>query len=60
MGVPATRMREAEEGHRVRIELSWQIYRELARKSLPARPPLKGDPSRQISLELADRFRRLL
>ena len=43
-----------------RIDLSWPIYRELAKASLPPRPAIKGDPSKQVALELSTEFTRIV
>ncbi|HEX9566529.1 MAG TPA: hypothetical protein VGA48_02930, partial [Thermoplasmata archaeon] len=59
-GVPAKTIRSVDETLRRRIDLSWPIYRELAKESLTARPPIKGDPSKQVSLELSTEFTRLV
>src|SRR6266702_2187312 len=52
-GVPAKTIRSVDESLRRRIDLSWPIYRELAKASLPPRPAIKGDPSKQVALELS-------
>lgn len=59
-GVPAKSIRRVDETLRRRIDLSWSIYRELARTSLPAAPPLNGDSSKQVSIDLSEEFTRLL
>lgn len=59
-GVPAKAIRSVDETLRKRIELSWTIYRELARKSLPSQAPMRGDPSKQVAFELSDEFTRLI
>src|SRR5213593_2770520 len=59
-GVPARPIRTVDETLRRRIDLSWSIYRELAKATLPTRPAIQGDPSRQVSLELSDEFTRLV
>lgn len=59
-GVPAKTIRPVDETLRRRIDLSWPIYRELAKASLPTRPVIKGDSSKQVSLELSEEFTRLL
>src|SRR6266702_4300028 len=43
-GVPAKTIRSVDETLRRRIDLSWPIYRELAKASLPSRPAIKGGP----------------
>ncbi|TMA03353.1 MAG: gamma carbonic anhydrase family protein [Methanobacteriota archaeon] len=59
-GVPAKTIRNVDETLRRRIDLSWPIYRELAKASLPPRPAIKGDPSKQVALELSTEFTRLV
>ena len=54
MGVPARVARRTEDFHRLRIEASWRVYAELARKSLPARRVMKGNPTRRVTIEGAD------
>src|SRR5207249_4483530 len=49
-GVPAKIIRNVDETLRRRIDLSWPIYRELAKASLPPRPAIKGDPSKQVAV----------
>jgi len=59
-GVPAKVIRTVDATLRRRIDLSWPIYRELAKTSLPSRPPVKGDTSKQTVLELSEEFTRLI
>ncbi len=59
-GVPAKAIREVDETLRRRIELSWSIYRELAKTSLPSRSAMKGDASKQAVFDLSDEFTRLI
>lgn len=59
-GVPARTIRPVDETLRRRIDLSWPIYRELAKATLPARPVIRGDSSKQVSLELSEEFTRLV
>ncbi len=59
-GVPARTIRPMDETLRRRIDLSWSIYRELAKASLPSRAPLRGDPSRQVAFEPSEEFTRLI
>lgn len=59
-GVPAKAVRKVDENLRTRIELSWKIYRELAKTSLPGRPAIRGDLSKQIAFEMSEEFTRLL
>ncbi|TLZ52455.1 MAG: gamma carbonic anhydrase family protein [Methanobacteriota archaeon] len=58
-GVPAKRIKDAEEHHRLRIEIGWRIYTELATKSLPAREDIRGDPTRQIQVAFTNEFENL-
>jgi len=59
-GVPAKVVRTVDATLRRRIDLSWPIYRELAKTSLPSRPPVKGDASKQTVFELSEEFTRLI
>lgn len=59
-GVPANTIRSVDETLRRRIELSWSIYRELAKKSLPSQPVREGDASKQVVLAHSDEFTRLI
>ncbi len=59
-GVPAKVLRRIDDTLRKRVELSWMIYRELAKASLPARQVLLGDPSKQVALEMSEEFTRLV
>ena len=59
-GVPAKMIRSVDEVLRRRIDLSWSIYRELAAASLPSKPPLTGDRSKQVVLDFSEEFTRLL
>ena len=59
-GVPAKVIRSVDETLRRRIDLSWTIYRDLAERSLPPRPPLRGTPSKQDVFELSEEFTRLI
>src|SRR2546430_13063436 len=59
-GGPAKAIREVDETLRRRIELSWSIYRELAKASLPARSAIKGDASKQAVFDLSEEFTRLI
>jgi carbonic anhydrase/acetyltransferase-like protein (isoleucine patch superfamily) len=60
VGVPAKAVRAVDDVLRARIELSWKIYRELADRTLPARPALSPDPSKQVHLDLSSEFTRLI
>lgn len=59
-GVPAKILRNVDDVLVRRIELSWKIYRDLAKTSLPSRPPLPPDPSKQIRYEMSEEFTRLV
>lgn len=59
-GVPAKVLRKVDETLWKRIELSWKIYRDLARSSLPSRPEIPADPSRQVRFEMSEEFTRLI
>ena len=59
-GVPAMVVRPVDETLRRRIELSWSIYCELAKKSLRSQTPIRGDPSKQVAFELSEEFTRLI
>jgi len=59
-GVPAKVLRPVDDILRRRIELSWRIYAELAKASLPARQAVRGDRSRQVAIETSEEFTRLL
>jgi len=59
-GVPAKLLRPVDETLRRRIDLSWSLYRELAKESLPSRAPVRGDPSTQVRLERSEEFTRLI
>ncbi len=58
-GVPARRLKDAEDHHRIRIGLSWRIYTELAAKALPPMAEFRGDPSRRARIPLTDEFEKL-
>lgn len=60
VGVPAKVLRPVDEILRGRIELSWKIYGELARRTLPATPAIHGDPANRVMLEMSGEFTRLL
>ncbi len=59
-GVPAKVLRTVDDILGSRIDLSWKIYRELARGSLPTRPVMLGDPSKRASIAMSSEFTRLL
>jgi len=58
-GVPAKRIGDAQDHHRIRIELSWRIYTDLAARSLPPQEELRGDPALRVRIPLTDEFRAL-
>ncbi len=59
-GVPGKVLRKVDEVLARRIELSWKIYADLARASLPTRPILLPDSSRQVRYEMSEEFTRLV
>jgi carbonic anhydrase/acetyltransferase-like protein (isoleucine patch superfamily) len=52
-GVPAKVVRQVDGRLRERIEVSWKIYHELAKKSLTARRDMAGDGSKRIKVDMA-------
>lgn len=59
-GVPAKVLRKVDEVLARRIDLSWKIYRDLAKASLPERPAVRPSPARQIRFEMSEEFTRLM
>ncbi len=59
-GVPAKVLRKVDEVLNRRIELSWKIYRDLAVRSLPPRPAIPADSSKQIRFGMSEEFTRLV
>ncbi len=59
-GVPAKVIRKVDDVLARRIELSWRIYADLAKQSLPSRPALKGNPSSRVLLGMSEDFTKLL
>ncbi len=59
-GVPAKVLRKVDETLWRRIELSWKIYRDLAKASLPPRAAIASDPSRQVRFDMSEEFTRLV
>ena len=51
LGVPGKVVRRTEEAHRLRIEASWRVYAELARKTLSPRAEMAGDPAKRVTIE---------
>src|SRR5437867_4964305 len=60
VGVPAKASRPVDATLRRRIGLSWSIYLDLAKASLPAKRAVRGDPSKQLVLEPSAEFTRLI
>jgi len=58
-GVPARQIGEVQEHHRLRIDLSWRIYADLASKTLPPKPEMLGNPSLRVHVSLTDEFAKL-
>ena len=54
VGVPARVIGEVQDHHRLRIELSWRGYVSLAKKSLPAKKEMKGDPRKRMTFDMRD------
>jgi len=52
-GIPAKVVRQVDGRLRDRIEASWKIYHELAKKSLTAKQDLPGDESKRIRVDVA-------
>ena len=59
-GVPGKVLRKVDEVLARRIDLSWKIYADLAKASLPPRPPIPPDPSKQVRYEMSEEFTRLV
>jgi carbonic anhydrase/acetyltransferase-like protein (isoleucine patch superfamily) len=59
-GVPGKVLRKVDDVLARRIELSWKIYRDLAKASLPPRPAIRPDSSRQIRFDMSEEFTRLV
>lgn len=59
-GVPAKAVRQVDARLRRRIDVSWRIYYELAKATLPARKALKGDGSKRISIPVAGEISKIL
>lgn len=53
-GVPARVIRPLDEADKVRIEGSWRVYVELARKSLPGRDELRGNPKAKVTVDFLE------
>lgn len=53
-GVPAEPLRGLTDADRVRIEGSWRIYVELARRSLPRRKERRADPAARVSIDFLE------
>ena len=52
-GVPAKTVRQVDGRLKDRIEASWKIYHELAKKSLNAAHDMAGDESKRIKVDVA-------
>ncbi len=59
-GVPGKVLRKVDDVLARRIELSWKIYRDLAKASLPPRPAIQADPTRQVRFDMSEEFTRLV
>lgn len=59
-GVPGKVLRTVDAVLARRIELSWKIYADLAKTSLPPRPSIPPDPSKQVRYEMSEEFTRLV
>ena len=59
-GVPAKVLHKVDETLWKRIELSWKIYRDLAKASLPPRPEMAADPGKQVRFEMSEEFTRVV
>ena len=59
VGVPAARKGDAEDRHRLRIDLAWRIYAELAAATLPTVADMPGNPSKRVHIGWADEFEEL-
>ncbi|MCI4371221.1 MAG: gamma carbonic anhydrase family protein [Thermoplasmata archaeon] len=59
-GVPAKLIRSVDDVLLRRIELSSTIYGELAKASLPSRPPVHGDSAKRVTPDLSKEFTRLI
>lgn len=53
-GVPARVVRTVEDTDKVRIEGSWRVYEELARKTLEAREELRGEPGARCRISFLE------
>lgn len=53
-GVPAKRLGDAEDHHRIRIEGGWRLYAALAAQTLPPTPSLLGNPAKRVRITLAE------
>jgi len=59
-GVPAKALREVDDRLRHRIEVSWKIYFELAKKTLPSSKTPKGDKTKRVSIDVANEISKIL
>ncbi len=53
-GVPAQAIRPLNDADKVRIEGSWRVYLELARKGLPRRDELRGKPEARVIVDFLE------
>ncbi len=59
-GVPAKAVRRVDKRLRHRIEVSWKIYHELAKRTLPAKPLLTGDRNKRVNIPVAKEIAGIL
>jgi len=59
-GIPAKAVRQVDGRLRDRIEVSWKIYHELAKKSLTATQDMAGDESKRIKIEVAGEIANII
>jgi len=59
-GIPAKVVRQVDGRLKDRIESSWGIYHELAKKSLTARQDMAGDESKRIKVDVAGDIAKII
>ncbi len=59
-GVPAKIAKRVDDRLRHRIEVSWKIYYELAKRTLPAKPLLEGNKGKRINIPIAREIAEIL
>src|SRR5947208_13740651 len=59
-GVPAKTIRTVDETLRRRTDLSWPIYRDVAKASLPDRNASKANRSQQFLLQMCEEVYRII